>query len=217
MHRDEVGLAHQLLEIHELHAHVPGPVRRDKGVVGDQAHAEGHRPLSHQGPYPAEADDTEGLAVELDSFPLGPLPLSRHQRRVGLGDVAGLGQQQGHGLLGRRQDVRLGCVDDHHATFGGGGHVDVVEADAGPPDDDQVAPGGKDLGGHGGGRPDDQGVRPDDGFDQLFGSQSELDVHLVAGLGHEVQTRLGQLFGDEDPTHDVPFDWKSAWRSVGRR
>ena len=37
------------------------------------------------------------------------------------------------------------------------------------------------------------------------GDRSELHVDLVAGLGHQVQARLGQLFGDQHPTHGVPF------------
>ena len=42
------------------------------------------------------------------------------------------------------------------------GHVDVVEADAGPADHHEVGPGGQDLGGHLGGRADDEGVGPGD-------------------------------------------------------
>ena len=152
--------------------------------------------------------------MQLDALPLGPLPLARHQGGVGLGDVAGLGQQQGHGLLGGREDVGLGGVDHHHAALGGGRHVDVVEADAGPAHHHQVGAGGQHLGGHRGGRPDDQGLGPDDGRDQLLGGQPELDVDLVAGLGHQVQTRLGQLLGDEHPTHGVPFVGRQC---VGRR
>ena len=129
---DEVGLGHQLVERQQLDAHVPGPVGRDVGVVGAQAHAEGQRPLGHQGTDATEADDAEGLAVQLDAFPFRALPLAGHQGGVGLGDVAGLGQQQGHGVLGGRQDVRLGGVHHHDAASGGRFDVDVVEADAGP-------------------------------------------------------------------------------------
>ena len=82
--------------------------------------------------------------------------LPGHQRGVGLGDVPGLGQQERHRLLGGRQDVRLGGVDDHDAAFGGRGDVDVVEADPGPTDDDEVRPGGQHLGGDRGRRADHQ-------------------------------------------------------------
>ena len=56
-----------------------------------------------------------------------------------------------------------------------------------------------------GGRADDQGLGADHGRHQLLGGQPELDIDLVAGLGHQVQTGLGQLLGDEHPTHGVPF------------
>jgi hypothetical protein len=32
-----------------------------------------------------------------------------------------------------------------------------------------------------------------------------LDINLVTGLGHQVEAGLGQLLGDEHPTHGVPF------------
>ncbi len=76
--------------------------------------------------------------MELDALPLRAFPLAGDQRGMGLGDVAGLGQQQSHGVLGRREDVRLRSVDDHHAALGGRGGVDVVEPDAGPSHDHQV-------------------------------------------------------------------------------
>ena len=79
--------------------------------------------------------------------------------RVGLGDVARLGEQQRHGVLGRRQDVRLRRVDDHHAAAGGRLDVDVVEPDAGPPHHDEVGAGLEHLGGDLRGRPHDQRVR----------------------------------------------------------
>ena len=195
---------HQLVQAHQLHAHVLGPVGRDERVVGHQPHAEGQGPLGHQGPDPAQTDHAEGLAVQLDALPFGALPLPRHQGGVGLGDVPGLGQQQGHGLLGGREDVRLGGVDHHDPALGGRRHVHVVQADAGPAHHDQVGPGRQHLGGHRGGRADDQGLGPDDGRHQLLGGQPELHVDLVAGLGHQVEAGLRQLLGDEHPTHGVP-------------
>ena len=207
---DEVGGGHQLLQPHQIDAHVLGPVGRDEGVVGHQPHAEGQRPLGHQGPDPAQADHAQGLAVQLDALPLGALPLPCHQGGVGLGDVPGLGQQQGHGLLGGREDVGLGGVDHHHPPLGGRGHVHVVEPDAGPAHHHQVGAGRQHLGGDRGGGADDQGLGPGDGCDQILRGQAELHVDLVAGPGHQVQARLGQLLRDEHPTHAVPFRGRSC-------
>ena len=57
---------------------------------------------------------------------------------VGLRDVARLREQQRHRVLGRREDVRLRRVHDHHAAARRLGDVDVVEPDAGPADDDEI-------------------------------------------------------------------------------
>ena len=157
---DEVGLGHQLLDAHQAHPHGPGPLLGDEGVVADELHAEGVGALGHQGAGPSQAHHAEHLAVQLDALPLRALPAPGHQRGVGLGDVAGLRQQQGHGLLGHREDVRRRGVDHHDATLGGRRDVDVVQADAGPPHHLQRGPGGQHLGRHLGGGADDQRVRP---------------------------------------------------------
>ncbi len=70
------------------------------------------------------------------------LPLTVLQRGVGLRDVARGGEEEAAGQLGRGHDVRGGGVDDHHAGLGGGGDVDVVQADAGSCDDLELLRGG---------------------------------------------------------------------------
>ena len=96
------------------------------------------------------------------------------ERGVGLRDVAGLGEQQRHRVLGRRDDVALRRVDHHHAAARGGVDVDVVEADAGPADHHQLVGGLEHLGGDLRGRADDQRVRADDAGEQVVGRQIEL-------------------------------------------
>ena len=103
------------------HPHGPGPLLGHEGVVADELHAEGVRALGHQRAGPAQSDHAEHLAVQLDALPLGALPAAGDQRGVGLGDVARLGQQQRHGLLGHREDVRRRGVDHHDAALGGRG------------------------------------------------------------------------------------------------
>ena len=123
------------------------------------------------------------------------------ERGVGLRHVAGLREQQRHGVLGGGDDVALRRVDDHHAAAGGGVDVDVVEADAGPADDHQVAAGLEHLGGDLRGGADDQRVGAHDVGEQL--RQVELDVDLVACGAESVEAALGDLFGDEDACHRV--------------
>ena len=78
------------------------------------------------------------------------------ERGMGLRNVAGLGQQQRHRVLGRRDDVRLRGVDHHHAPRRRRLDVDVVETDPGAADDDEVGAGRQHLVGHLRGRADDQ-------------------------------------------------------------
>src|SRR6201999_1541116 len=135
----------------DLDAHLRGPCRLDVGVVGDDLHTERGHALRDQRADAAEADDAEGLLGELDARVLAALPLAVLQRGVGLRDVACGRQQQTAGQLGGGDDVRGGGVDDHHAGLGGGGDVDVVEADAGSCDDLQLPCGGDRFGGDLGG------------------------------------------------------------------
>ena len=166
MDGEEVGLGDELVERQQLDVHLPRPLGGDERVVGDEAHAERRRPLGDELADAAEADDAERLVGQLDALPPAALPAAGLQRGVGLGDVAGLGQEQRHGVLGRRDDVGLRGVHHHDARGGGGVDVDVVEPDAGPADDDQLGAGLEHLGGDVGGRADDQGVGADDGVEQ---------------------------------------------------
>jgi hypothetical protein len=98
--------------------------------------------------HSSEPDDPESLAVELDAFPLGPLPPSGDEGLVGLGNVPRLREQQGECVLGRRQDVRLRCVHDHHAETRRGLCVDVVETYAGATHHHELSSGFEHLGCH---------------------------------------------------------------------
>ena len=152
-------------------------------------------------PDPAEPDDAEDLAVQLDALPPDRSHLPAVEGGVGLGDVAGLGQQQGHGVLGRREDVGLRRVDHHHAAAGGGSHVDVVEADAGPAHHHEVGAGLEHLGRHLGRGADDEGVGAGHHLEQLGRRQAQPLVDLVPGLAQPRQATLGQLLGHQDPAH----------------
>ncbi len=203
MDGQKVRLGEHCGQRRERDAHLPGPVSRHVGVVRDEPHPERRRPLCHQGADPTEPHDSQGLAVQLDALPLGAFPPPGDQRRMGLGDVAGLGQQQGHGVLGGGKHVGLGSVDDHHAPAGGGRHVDVVEPDAGPPDDDEIMPGVNDLGGDLGGRTDDQGGRARHLLEQFGRAEPGGEVNVVAGSPQQVQTGIGDGLGHQDSGHGL--------------
>ena len=117
---------------------------------------------------------------------------------VRLRDVAGLREQQGERVLGGREDVRLRRVHDHDAAAGRLRDVDVVEADAGPADDDEVAPGLEHLGGHLRRAADHQRRRAVDRAEQLVGRQPRLQVDVETGGGHRLQAAVGKGLTDED-------------------
>ncbi len=205
----EVAHLDQPVQRHELDAQLAGPVLGHERVVGHQPHPEGVGPLGHQLADAAEAHHAEHLVRQLDALPAGPLPAALDQRGVRLGDVAGLGQQQRHGVLGRRQDVRLRRVDHHHAPLGGRVDVDVVEADAGPAHHHQVRAGLQHLAGHLGGGADDEGGRPVHDVDQLVGVEPEPDIDHVAGVTEPLEPAVGDLLGHEDARHRAQV-WPGA-------
>lgn len=125
----------------------------------------------------AEPDDTDGLAEDLHTVELAALPLAVAQGGVGRGDLASGGEHQRDRVLGGRVDVGRRRVDDHDTALGGGGHVDVVEADAGAGDDLELGAGRQDLGIDGGGGTDEDRV----------------------GLGHRCEQ--GRAIRSVDPTH----------------
>src|SRR5258705_79549 len=72
--RDEVALGEQFRKGDELYADLRGPGRRDVGVVGDQAGAEGRESLGDQDADPTQADHADRLVGDLDTGEGGPLP-----------------------------------------------------------------------------------------------------------------------------------------------
>ena len=201
MDGQEIGLADQVLEGDQLSAHSPGPIGRQIRVVGHEAHPERQRPLRHQGADPAQTDDPEGLAVQFHAFPTRAFPAARFQRGVGLRDVAGLGQQQGDGVLGGREDVRLRGVHHDDPASRGRGDVDIVEADPRPAHHLQLTTGGQHLVVDVGGRTDDERRRARDSLEEVPVRQAEPDIDMVARLSQEVEAGLGDFFGYQDAGH----------------
>ena len=93
----------------------------------------------------------------------------------------------------------VGSVHDHHAAAGGLGDVDVVEADARPPDHDEVGAGREHLGGHLGRAADHQARDARQRRGQLLGRETGLDLDVEPGRAHRFEPAFGERFGDEDP------------------
>ena len=84
-------------------------------------------------------------------------------------------------MLRRRDGVAAGRVHDHDAPLRGGLDVDVVDADAGAPDDLQPGRRRQGLRGHLGLAPDDQRVEFADPRDQLVLLETSARLHLKMG------------------------------------
>ncbi len=112
--------------------------RRHVGVVGDDVDAEGLQAGGDEGADAAESDDADALLVQFDAGVLRAFPLARGEGGVGGGDVPGEAQDVADREFGGADDVGCRRVDDHHAGFGRGLDVDVVEPDPGAGDDLQA-------------------------------------------------------------------------------
>jgi len=226
VHRHEVRLRQQRVEVDQTHPHLRGPAGLDVGVVGDHAHPEGAQPLRDEHPDPAEPDDAHGLLVELDTGVARTLPLAVAQGGVRRADVPSRGEHERHRELRGADDVGGRGVDHHHPALGRGADVDVVETHAGAGDDLEPAGRGERLGvdlgaaahqdrvgvGDRGqeGRPvgavavPDLEVRPervDRGGAELFGDQDDGPrAGRVWGLGHKGGPHV---LGSGWPVHDA--------------
>ena len=110
-------------------------------------------------------------------------------------------------------DSTLDCgrVHHHHAAARGRLDVDVVEADAGPADDDELVGRFEHLGGDLRRAADDQRRRAAHRVEERLGCEPETDVDLESGAAHGLEPALGELFADQHALHRV-----EARRTPGR-
>ena len=114
------------------------PLVGDERVVGDDLHPEPYGATGYLLADPAETEDAERLALQLDASPLRPLPTALLQCGVRLWDVARERDHEADRLLGGGDDCRLRSVDDDDPAAGRRLHVDVVHSDPGAPDHLQI-------------------------------------------------------------------------------
>jgi len=136
--RDDVGLGEQPVELDELGAERASETLRRERVVRDDLHLERRGAPSDEATDAPDADEAERLAPELAAHELAAGPLTAPDARVRGHDVAHEGECQRERVLRGCVDVARRGVHDVHAARGGCGHVDVVDADAGAPDDLQL-------------------------------------------------------------------------------
>ncbi len=136
MEGEEVAACQHLVQgLRSLHPQLPKPLSGDEGVVGEDAHAQAQRPPGDLLADAAQPEDAQDLVAQLDAGVPLPLPPPRLEGGVGLGDVAGEGEEEPDGVLGGGDDGGLGGVGDDDTPPGGGSQVDVVHPHPGSADD----------------------------------------------------------------------------------
>ena len=197
MHGDEVGLAIEVLAARRrLHTQVAVALGAHEGVEGYDAHAEALCAVRDELADAPEAEDAQGLLVQLGARELRALPLATDQRHVRLRDVARERKQQGHRVLGRGDHVRLWRVGDHDPPARRRVHVDVVDADTRSPDDPQVCRPLDQLGRHLGRGADHDAVIGADPLGELLLAplEPQLDVEVRA---QKLHPRVADLLLDQ--------------------
>ena len=138
MHGDEIRRCKDIIERADGHAERLGPLFINIGIVSDHVHLKGKRTLRHTAPDASHADDAEGLAAELHADISLAVPAARVHRRVSRGDVARQREHHCHRMLRRCDRIASGGVDDDDAALRRRLYIDVVNANAGAPDDLQT-------------------------------------------------------------------------------
>ena len=197
--RDQVGAGVELLAgVDALDGELAEALGGDELVEGDHVHVEGLRPTGHELTDPAEADHSEGLAVELVAAEAGARPLARGEGRMRLRDVSEQRQRQRQRVLGGGDGVGLGGVRDHDPSLGRRRDVDVVDARSRTAD--RLHPIGAldQLGGHLRRRADHDRVElGDPGLELAVGPvDADLDVEALA---QQLDPGVGDLLLDQDP------------------
>ena len=168
-----------------------GGVHRQEGVIAVHVHPQVQGDVAHQGPDGPQADDAQGLAVDLRPHEGGLALLHRlgdvHAGGVDLlldplhaaDDVPGGDEHGGHHQFLHRVGVGTGGVEHHDAALTAPVDGDVVGARARPGDGPQGV--GELIVVHGG------------GADQNAVLVLHVAAHLEPGLVQQVQTGIGNF------------------------
>ena len=175
-----------------------GKLDRAIRIVSDEVHAKCGRALCDELAHMAGSEDAEGLALQLGAYELGAIPLAVFHALVGAGRVARNSEHQRHRLLGSRYDVGQRRIAYDDATLGGRLAVDVVDADAGAPDDLELLARLDDLARHRGGRTDDQGIVIGNHIEQLLGSSVGFKGYVVTSVFENGDAILRELLWNQD-------------------
>ena len=139
MESDEIGAGKERIERYFFDAEIDRPLGRQERIVGDHLHAQTEGPLGDDRADIAAADDAERLAGQLDPHEARLLPFAGLRRAVGRRDLAAQREQHGNRVLGGGDRVAVGGIHHDNAALRRRCDVDIVDADAGPADDLELA------------------------------------------------------------------------------
>ena len=140
MYGDEIAPLHDLLQRHQLYPHHPGSVFGNVGIVADNVHLKGLRPLRHAGSDAPQADDPQRLAPKLHAHVLLAVPFALLGGFVGDGNMPRHGQHHANGMFRGRGGVPAGRVNDDDARGRRGADIDIIYAYTGSTDNFEIFP-----------------------------------------------------------------------------
>ena len=147
--RNEIGAREQIVEFFdELDLQTARARGGEIWIVSDHAHAEGDGAPAQLAADPSHADHAERFVVELDAFETFSVPFSGANARFGRRNFSRDAEQKRKRVLGRRDGISAGRIQDDDAAARGRFNIDIVHADAGATDHAQFAPGVQDIRGH---------------------------------------------------------------------
>ena len=206
MHRHEVALFEQWIQLGIIDAVHSVDQILDGRVVGEYPHIEASSATEHGLTYAAEADDAEhfgrsvaplrDIAAQEQARP-PDFVLPRPHVAIGGYDVSRDGHEQCPSEVGCRIGEYTGCVRDGEAELGRGLHIDIVVAHGVVGDAAQPLTGGEHVAVHGLRQERDEHVRGAhtrenalSGYDRIF------DLHgdgKLTGTRQDLETGFGNL------------------------
>ena len=179
MHGDVVRPFEEGIQVDLFDAELFEPFFRDVRVITDGLHFHSLHAFGNARTDTADADDADSLVLELDACKSLAVPVTGHERIVGLRDVAGDGHDHGTGVFCGSQRIGGRRIDDDDAPGRCALQVDAVDADTGTADDFQFRSRFDDFFrnvGHGTG---DEAVVFADAVDQALFIEVLLDIYFI--------------------------------------
>lgn len=133
---DEVGFGEEVMEGVDLTGGTEG--HEVDNVIEEDAHAEGFSEDGELGADVTVADDAQCFTTDLPAAPGLLVPETLAHLPATLEVLSSESDDLGNDELSDGARVREGGVEDGNASFGGGGEVDLVCADAEAADDKQL-------------------------------------------------------------------------------